>query len=135
MTFSFSVIFLFPSGNFSNLDCYKASLESIRKQIGEGVLQINQAKESSSSAKSFGLIIDGKSLEFSLKKDVEKSFFELAINCASVICCRSTPKQKALVCISLMSMSIQIIQVFSYGHLLASNNLIELLNMCRLRDW
>ncbi|KAH0984837.1 hypothetical protein GBA52_012014 [Prunus armeniaca] len=75
----------------------KASLESIRKQIGEGVLQINQAKESSSSAKSFGLIIDGKSLEFSLKKDVEKSFFELAINCASVICCRSTPKQKALV--------------------------------------
>ncbi|KAG5624394.1 hypothetical protein H5410_009612 [Solanum commersonii] len=27
----------------------------------------------------------------------EKSFLELAINCASVICCRSTPKQKALV--------------------------------------
>ncbi|KAL4653454.1 hypothetical protein ACB092_01G304600 [Castanea dentata] len=70
----------------------KASLESIRKQIGEGMSQINSKKESG-----FGLIIDGKSLDFSLKKDIEKSFFELAINCDSVICCRSSPKQKALV--------------------------------------
>ncbi|KAK4603667.1 hypothetical protein RGQ29_012256 [Quercus rubra] len=72
----------------------KASLESIRKQIREGMSQIKSAKESDVK---FGLIIDGKSLDFSLKKDIEKSFFELAINCASVICCRSSPKQKALV--------------------------------------
>ncbi|KAK7833496.1 putative phospholipid-transporting atpase 8 [Quercus suber] len=72
----------------------KASLESIRKQIKEGMSQIKSAKESDVK---FGLIIDGKSLDFSLKKDIEKSFFELAINCASVICCRSSPKQKALV--------------------------------------
>nr|XP_007150969.1 hypothetical protein PHAVU_004G009600g [Phaseolus vulgaris]ESW22963.1 hypothetical protein PHAVU_004G009600g [Phaseolus vulgaris] len=31
------------------------------------------------------------------KGNLEKSFFELAINCASVICCRSSPKQKARV--------------------------------------
>nr|ACZ74715.1 E1-E2 type truncated ATPase [Phaseolus vulgaris] len=79
----------------------KASLESIKKQIGEGISQINSAKESSNANKGtssgFGLIIDGKSLDYSLNKNLEKSFFELAINCASVICCRSSPKQKARV--------------------------------------
>ncbi len=64
--------------------------------------QIISAKE---SAIKFGLIIDGKSLEFSLKKNTEKSFFELAINCASVICCRSSPKQKALVSVMIMLIS------------------------------
>ncbi|XP_050271230.1 probable phospholipid-transporting ATPase 8 [Quercus robur] len=72
----------------------KASLESIRKQIGEGMSQINSTKESDIM---YGLIIDGKSLEFSLKKDIDKSFFELATKCHAVICCRSSPKQKALV--------------------------------------
>ncbi|KAL2505179.1 putative phospholipid-transporting ATPase 8 [Abeliophyllum distichum] len=72
----------------------KASGASITKQIREGKSQLNSAKESSVS---FGLIIDGKSLSFALDKNLEQSFLELAINCASVICCRSTPKQKALV--------------------------------------
>ncbi|KAB2599253.1 phospholipid-transporting ATPase 8 [Pyrus ussuriensis x Pyrus communis] len=88
----------------------KASGEiTYESESPEGILQINEAKESSNQAKSFGLIIDGKSLEFCLKKDVEKSFLELAITCASAICCRSTPKQKAL--------------------LLTSSNLIELRKM------
>ena len=43
------------------------------------------------------MIIDGKSLDYSLNKNLERAFFELAINCASVICCRSSPKQKARV--------------------------------------
>ncbi|KAJ7974576.1 Phospholipid-transporting ATPase [Quillaja saponaria] len=72
----------------------KASLESVSKQIREGMSQINSAKEISAAC---GLIIDGKSLDFSLHNNVERSFFELAVNCASVICCRSSPKQKALV--------------------------------------
>ena len=64
--------------------------------------QINSAKESGIM---FGLIIDGKSLDFSLGKDIGKSFFELAINCATVICCRSSPKQKALVSVMIMLIS------------------------------
>ncbi|XP_020234713.1 probable phospholipid-transporting ATPase 8 isoform X2 [Cajanus cajan] len=79
----------------------KASLESIKMQIREGILQIKSAKESSDtnkgSSSGFGLIIDGKSLDYSLNKILERSFFELAISCASVICCRSSPKQKARV--------------------------------------
>ncbi|CBI34914.3 unnamed protein product, partial [Vitis vinifera] len=72
----------------------KASCESIRKQIREGKSQLTSAKENSVS---FALIIDGESLSFALNKNLEKSFLELAIDCASVICCRSSPKQKALV--------------------------------------
>ena len=64
--------------------------------------QINSTKESDIM---YGLIIDGKSLEFSLKKDIDKSFFELATKCNTVICCRSSPKQKALVSFMVMLIS------------------------------
>ncbi|WCJ20979.1 ATPase E1-E2 type family protein / haloacid dehalogenase-like hydrolase family protein [Euphorbia peplus] len=70
----------------------KASLESVTKQIQDGKSQL--AEESSIS---YGLVIDGKSLGFALTKNLEKKFLELALGCASVICCRSTPKHKALV--------------------------------------
>lgn len=52
------------------------------------------------NAVSFALIIDGESLGFALNKNLENSFLDLAIGCASVICCRSSPKQKALVCMT-----------------------------------
>ncbi|KAI8031983.1 putative phospholipid-transporting ATPase 8 [Camellia lanceoleosa] len=71
----------------------KASKESVEKQIREGLAQIDSAKETST----FGLIIDGKSLTYALNKNLENSFLDLATKCASVICCRSSPKQKALV--------------------------------------
>lgn len=69
---------------------------------------INSEKKSTNSAEEsakFGLIIDGKSLDHSLKENMEKSFFELAINCSSVICCRASPKQKALVSVMIMPIS------------------------------
>ncbi|KAK2993091.1 hypothetical protein RJ640_024328 [Escallonia rubra] len=72
----------------------KASRESIAKQLGEAKAQIIARKESSVT---FGLIIDGMSLDFALTKSLESSFLEVAVNCASVICCRSSPKQKARV--------------------------------------
>ncbi|KAF8037556.1 hypothetical protein BT93_B0438 [Corymbia citriodora subsp. variegata] len=72
----------------------KACLESISKQIREGKSQLTSAKE---GATEFGLIIDGKSLNFALSKNLEDSLLNLSINCASVIFCRSSPKQKALV--------------------------------------
>ncbi|CAG8525690.1 5339_t:CDS:10 [Paraglomus brasilianum] len=43
------------------------------------------------------LVIDGRTLEFALEKDLEKSFLELATLCKAVICCRVSPLQKALV--------------------------------------
>ncbi|XP_010936763.1 putative phospholipid-transporting ATPase 9 isoform X2 [Elaeis guineensis] len=70
----------------------KASKDSVIRQISEGRKLI-----SSSSAQSFALIIDGQSLTYALEDDVKDMFLQLAIGCASVICCRSSPKQKALV--------------------------------------
>ncbi|KAK4798453.1 hypothetical protein SAY86_030779 [Trapa natans] len=75
-------------------DVIKDSYEHVRNQIQNGISQILSSKE---SAATFGLIIDGKSLNFALKKELEDSFLNLAVRCASVICCRSSPKQKALV--------------------------------------
>ncbi|KAK9052411.1 hypothetical protein SSX86_029040 [Deinandra increscens subsp. villosa] len=72
----------------------KASRESIEKQLREGRSQLDLAK---SSSVLFALIIDGRSLGFALEKNLESLFLKVAIDCSSVICCRSSPKQKALV--------------------------------------
>jgi len=45
----------------------------------------------------FALIIDGKALTYALEDDMKQQFLNLAVDCASVICCRVSPKQKALV--------------------------------------
>lgn len=58
---------------------------------------------SSENSEALALIIDGKSLFCALEDDVKDMFLELALGCASVICCRSSPKQKALVSISSLS--------------------------------
>ncbi|XP_074580632.1 putative phospholipid-transporting ATPase 9 [Curcuma longa] len=70
----------------------KASKASVADQINEGRKLV-----SSSTSESFALIIDGKSLAFALEDDLKNLFLQLAVGCASVICCRSSPKQKALV--------------------------------------
>ncbi|CAK7328063.1 unnamed protein product [Dovyalis caffra] len=71
-----------------------ASFKSVMDQLKDGKSQVDSAKE---CPVEFGLVIDGKSLAFALDKKLEEKFLELALDCASVICCRSTPKQKALV--------------------------------------
>lgn len=72
----------------------KASKQSVLRQITEGKAQIASSRRSSNAS---ALIIDGKSLEYALEDDLKNMFLQLAIGCASVICCRSSPKQKALV--------------------------------------
>lgn len=45
----------------------------------------------------FALIIEGKTLAHALEDDMKHLFLSLAVGCASVICCRVSPKQKAMV--------------------------------------
>ena len=73
----------------------KASKQSVMGQIEDGIKQVPTLGQS--STESFALIIDGKSLTYALEDDVKFKFLDLAVKCASVICCRSSPKQKALV--------------------------------------
>ncbi|KAF7838593.1 putative phospholipid-transporting ATPase 9 [Senna tora] len=72
----------------------KAIKASVVNQIKEGKDLLSKSDENSEA---LALIIDGKCLVYALHDDVKDSFLELAIGCASVICCRSSPKQKALV--------------------------------------
>ncbi|KAJ0095337.1 hypothetical protein Patl1_16556 [Pistacia atlantica] len=72
----------------------KASKQSVLSQITMGKAQLTASGGSSGA---FALIIDGKSLTYALEDDMKNMFLELAIGCASVICCRSSPRQKALV--------------------------------------
>ncbi|ODV97125.1 hypothetical protein PACTADRAFT_84362 [Pachysolen tannophilus NRRL Y-2460] len=46
---------------------------------------------------SLALIIDGKSLGFALESDLEDYLLQIGMLCKSVICCRVSPLQKALV--------------------------------------
>ena len=54
----------------------------------------------------------GKSLSCALEDDVKGLFLELALGCASVICCHSSPKQKALVSFSFF---FYVLYIFSSG--------------------
>uniref|UniRef100_A0A1J3H2W1 Phospholipid-transporting ATPase n=1 Tax=Noccaea caerulescens TaxID=107243 RepID=A0A1J3H2W1_NOCCA len=72
----------------------EALKENVLRQINNGKVQV---KASGGKSEAFALIIDGKSLAYALEEDMKYIFLELAIGCASVICCRSSPKQKALV--------------------------------------
>ncbi|XP_017975348.1 PREDICTED: probable phospholipid-transporting ATPase 8 [Theobroma cacao] len=75
----------------------KASLASVAQQICDGKSQVARELLTREPPAEFGLIIDGKSLTFALDKSLVNRFMDLAMDCATVICCRSSPKQKALV--------------------------------------
>lgn len=90
ITLETAEIIALEKGNDKNAIA-KASRQSVIRQITEGKAQVK------SSSEAFALIIDGKSLAYALEDDTKNLFLELAISCASVICCRSSPKQKALV--------------------------------------
>ncbi|KAJ4882028.1 Phospholipid-transporting ATPase 6 [Raphanus sativus] len=71
-----------------------AAKESILMQITNASQMIKIEKDPHAA---FALIIDGKTLTYALKDDVKYQFLALAVICASVICCRVSPKQKALI--------------------------------------
>lgn len=57
---------------------------------------LNSLSENAEGA-GFALVISGQSLVYALQPSMESVFFEVASHCKSVICCRVTPLQKALV--------------------------------------
>ncbi|KAH7287161.1 hypothetical protein KP509_32G041100 [Ceratopteris richardii] len=72
----------------------KVARKSIAQQISHGM---DQVKKNESKNAVYSLIIDGKALNYALEKHLKNELLELAVQCASVICCRVSPKQKALV--------------------------------------
>ncbi|KAK6911919.1 P-type ATPase, C-terminal [Dillenia turbinata] len=72
----------------------QAVKENIAMQMTNASQMIKLEKDPHAA---FALIIDGKSLTYALEDDMKNQFLNLAVDCASVICCRVSPKQKALV--------------------------------------
>ncbi|MCO5552822.1 hypothetical protein L7F22_006339 [Adiantum nelumboides] len=72
----------------------KVSQESIRQQILSARQRLEEQEDSDAA---FALIIDGKALNFALGEDLKGDLMQLAIKCSSVICCRVSPKQKAMI--------------------------------------
>nr|XP_043636398.1 probable phospholipid-transporting ATPase 4 [Erigeron canadensis] len=77
-----------------NQDSKKAVKENIVLQITNASQMVKLEKDPHAA---FALIIDGKTLTYALEEDLKHQFLNLAVDCASVICCRVSPKQKALV--------------------------------------
>lgn len=78
----------------SNQDSKEAVRENIVMQITNASRMIKLEKDPHAA---FALIIDGKTLTYALEDDMKHQFLALAVDCASIICCRVSPKQKALV--------------------------------------
>ena len=64
---------------------------------GEMDKQLEAALEDCSCAGSYGLVLDGAALKEALQKDLRKVFLQVACGCEAVICCRTSPLQKAKV--------------------------------------
>ncbi|EMS61035.1 Phospholipid-transporting ATPase 6 [Triticum urartu] len=75
-------------------DAQKAAKESLMLQIANASQMVKLEKDPDAA---FALVIDGKALTFALEDDMKHMFLNLAVECASVICCRVSPRQKALV--------------------------------------
>ncbi|GAB2250107.1 hypothetical protein Droror1_Dr00013466 [Drosera rotundifolia] len=75
-------------------DSKKAVKQNILMQISNAYQLVKLEKDPNAA---FALIIDGKALAYVLEEDLKHQFLKLAVDCASVICCRVSPKQKALV--------------------------------------
>ncbi|KAH7307649.1 hypothetical protein KP509_22G070700 [Ceratopteris richardii] len=72
----------------------KVSKEAVKKQLISGQQQV--AVDGGIDTV-FALIIDGKSLVYALEEDMKELLLQLATKCAAVLCCRVSPKQKAMV--------------------------------------
>ncbi|KAI1212274.1 phospholipid-translocating P-type ATPase [Annulohypoxylon truncatum] len=70
-----------------------ATRDNIQKKLDA----IRNNADGSVEMDTLALVIDGKSLTYALDPDMEKIFYDLAVMCKAVICCRVSPLQKALV--------------------------------------
>lgn len=70
---------------------------STRDNIQKKLDAIRNNADGSVEMDTLALVIDGKSLTFALEAEMEKIFYDLAVMCKAVICCRVSPLQKALV--------------------------------------
>ncbi|KER32855.1 hypothetical protein T265_01144 [Opisthorchis viverrini] len=82
-----------------------------------------QRRRASIETSKLALVIDGETLQFALEEDMKGSFLRLARLCTSVLCCRSTPSQKASV-VSLVKKGLSV-QTLAIGDGANDVNMIQ----------
>lgn len=66
-------------------------------QNDEASQTANKGEYDNDLSAEFGIVVNGQSLVHCLHASLEKLFLDVSSQCRSVICCRVTPLQKALV--------------------------------------
>ncbi|KAK7148779.1 hypothetical protein R3I93_012961 [Phoxinus phoxinus] len=96
---AFACKLLRPTDHLLMANC--DSKEACEAQLHELLLEIKQVTNGGASKDDCSsdcvLVIDGRTLDYALQKELQGPFLELTCCCRSVICCRSTPLQKSLV--------------------------------------
>jgi magnesium-transporting ATPase (P-type) len=72
-------------------------MEECFNQLKEALLRFWDTAGKPKDKRSFALVIDGASLIFALEEPCKQLFLEIGCRCKSVLCCRVSPLQKALV--------------------------------------
>uniref|UniRef100_A0A8C1FNW7 Phospholipid-transporting ATPase n=1 Tax=Cyprinus carpio carpio TaxID=630221 RepID=A0A8C1FNW7_CYPCA len=79
--------------NCDSKETCEARLQELQHEIRQVTKEGTPEDDSSDSV----LVIDGRTLDYALQKELQGSFLDLTCCCRSVICCRSTPLQKSQV--------------------------------------
>lgn len=74
---------------------------------------------------SFAVVIDGETLGFALRPELKTMFLNLATQCETVVCCRVSPAQKALV-VKLVREKVERSFKYANGHLTRSRKVVKL---------
>ena len=69
-----------------------ADRESTKKQLNDALQQVDD-----SNSQKIALVIDGTTLKYALEPATRETILKIGMKCASVVCCRVSPKQKAQV--------------------------------------
>ena len=76
-----------------NAECKEETIDILHKAQAEFICPNGEQAAFEKNA----LVINGSTLHFALEKDVRNLFLRIATSCASVICCRCSPLQKAMI--------------------------------------
>uniref|UniRef100_A0A671SMT5 Phospholipid-transporting ATPase n=1 Tax=Sinocyclocheilus anshuiensis TaxID=1608454 RepID=A0A671SMT5_9TELE len=74
-----------------------STCEARLHELQHEIRQVTKEGVSEDDSSDCVLVIDGRTLDYALQKELQGSFLELTCCCRSVICCRSTPLQKSQV--------------------------------------
>ncbi|KAK1791533.1 hypothetical protein P4O66_013537, partial [Electrophorus voltai] len=85
------------TANCDSKEACESRLFELQQEVRAAAERGMVRSEDSPDVTGFTLVIDGHTLDFALKEELQKVFLDLTGHCRSVICCRSTPLQKSQV--------------------------------------